>query len=224
MKKYNLYCLLVLLFFCMQAKAQILSDYTGRPYLLKTHDGIEGSPLLTENWLPGTVDFANGKTAAATLNYNLYGDELLFKTPKDSIVQAFVDPVKSFSIKGITLEESDQTDMTFSSGFPAVDDQTAKTFYQVVGDGKIKLLRCYKKKVLESKDFASQIGTKTFINANSYYLFANNQMTKIKPSQKTILAALNDKADKIQEYVKANSVNFKSDVALAKLFGYYNSL
>lgn len=224
MKKYNLYFVLVLLFFCMQAKAQILSDYTGRPYLLKTHDGIEGSPLLTENWLPGTVDFANGKTAAATLNYNLYGDELLFKTPKDSIVQAFVDPVKSFSIKGITLEESDQTDMTFSSGFPAVDDQTAKTFYQVVGDGKIKLLRCYKKKVLESKDFASQIGTKTFVNANSYYLFANNQITKIKPSQKTILAALNDKADKIQEYVKANSVNFKSDVALAKLFGYYNSL
>ncbi|QEM13894.1 hypothetical protein [Mucilaginibacter rubeus] len=224
MKRYKFFCIAALLLLCVQARAQYLSDYTGRPYYLKTNDGIQGSELLTDNWLKGTVDFANGKTANAILNYNVYGDELLFKSPQDSSVQAFVDPVKSFSIKGITLEGSDQTDMNFSNGFPAVDDQTAKTFYQVVGDGKVKLLHYYKKKVQESTGFASQVTTKTFITATSYYLFADNKMTKIKPSQKTILAALSDKADKIQEYVKANKVDFKSDAALAKLFSYYSSL
>lgn len=224
MKKYTLYCVLALLLVCIQAKAQYLSDYTGRPYYLKTNDGIEGSALLTDTWMKGTVDFANGKTANAILNYNIYGDELLFKSPQDSSVQAFVDPVRSFSVKNIALEESDQTDMNFSSGFPAIDDQTQKTFYQVVGDGKLKLLRYYKKKVLESKGFASQVTTRTFTTTNSYYLFANNQMTKIKPSQKTILAALSDKATQVQDYIKKNSVNFKSDAALAKLFNYYNSL
>ena len=224
MKKYKLYCVFVLLLLCVKAKAQYLSDYTGRPYYLKTNDGIQGSALLTDNWLNGTVYFVNGKIANAILNYNIYGDELLFKSPRDSSVQAFVDPVKGFSIKGIALDESDQTDMNFSSGFPAVDDQTPKTFYQVVGDGKVKLLRYYKKKVLESTGFASQVTTKTFTLANSYYIFVNNQMTKIRPSQKTILAAMSDKGDKMQEYIKTNKVNFKSDAALAKLFSYYNSL
>ncbi|WP_431199355.1 hypothetical protein ACQ86K_30905 [Mucilaginibacter sp. P19] len=62
------------------------------------------------------------------------------------------------------------------------------------------------------------------MTANSYYLFANNQMTRVRPSQKTILAAMSDKGDKMQEYIKTNKVNFKSDAALAKLFSYYNSL
>ena len=225
MKKYNICCVLAFLFLCTQVKAQYLKDYTGRPYYLKTHDGIDGNPLLTETWLTGTVNFVNGKTVNTTLNYNVYGDELLFKTPTpDSTVQAFVEPVKSFSIKDIKLEESDQTDITFSNGFPAIDDQTVKTFYQVVGDGKIKLLKNYKKRVQESTAFASQMTTKTFITATSYYLFANNQLTKMKPSQKTILAVMNDKADKIQEYIKTNKVDFKSDVSLSKLFGYYSSL
>lgn len=224
MKKYKLYCVFVLLFICAQAKGQYLSDYSGRPYYLKTYAEIQGSPLLSDNWLNGTVAFANGKTATAILNYNLYGDELLFKNPKDSSVLSFVDPVKSFALKNATIEESDITDPSFSSGFPAVDDQTTKTFYLVVGEGKIKLLRCYKKRVIESKDFSSQITTKSFLSANAYYLFSNNQMVKIKPNQKTILAAMNDKAAQVQDYIKKNSVNFKSDAALAKLFGYYNSL
>ncbi|UOE49760.1 hypothetical protein MTO98_01570 [Mucilaginibacter sp. SMC90] len=224
MKNYRLYLLFVFMSLCIQAKAQYLRDYTGRPYYLKTNDGTQGSALLTDNWLNGTVNFANGKTANAILNYNIYGDELLFKSPQDSSIQAFVDPIKSFSLKDASIEACDITDVSFSSGFPAVDEQTAKTFYLVVGEGKTKLLKCYKKKVIESKDFSSQITTKTFTTTNSYYLFANNQMTKVKPSQKAMLVAMNDKADKIQEYVKANKVDFKSDVALAKLFSYYNSL
>lgn len=224
MKKYTLFCMVLFLFVSTQGKAQFLRDYTGKQYSFKTGAGVAGSVLLSSYWFPGTVNFADGKTANAILNYDIYGDELLFKTATDSTIQAFVDPVKSFSAKDFKLEETDQTDVTFSSGFPAADGQTAKTFYQVVGDGNLKLLKLHKKKVLESKDFSSQITTKTLTGTNSYYLLANNQLTKIKPSQKTILAAMNDKADKVQEYLKTNKVDFKSDVALAKLFGYYNSL
>jgi hypothetical protein len=225
MKKYNLYFLIVFLLVSgFSAKAQYLSDYSGRPYFLKTYSEIQGSPLLSDSWVTGTVTFAGGKTATAILNYNLYGDELLFKNPKDSAVLAFVDPVKSFSLKDAAIEGSDITDPSFSSGFPADDDQTTKTFYQVVGDGKIKLLKCYKKRVVESKDFSSQITTKSFLDASAYYLFIDNKMAKVKPNQKVIIAAMNDKAAQVQDYIKKNSVNFKSDVALAKLFGYYNSL
>ncbi|SEM98002.1 hypothetical protein SAMN05192574_10264 [Mucilaginibacter gossypiicola] len=224
MKNYKLYCLFVFIFLCAQAKAQYLSDYSGRPYFLPTHDDVQGNPLLTDTWFKGTVEFVNGKTAAAVLDYNAYGDELLFKNPKDSSVQAFVDPVKGFTLKDAAIENSDATDFSFSSGFPPVDDQTTKTFYMVVGEGKVKLLKYYKKRVVESQDFTSMIKTKSFLLANAYYLFNNNQMTKIKPTQKNILDALSDKADKMQQYVKTNKVDFKSDVALAKLFSYYNSL
>lgn len=137
----------------------------------------------------------------------------------------FVDPVKGFkfNIDG-KIDETDLAPLVFSSQFPAVDNQTATSFYQVIGDGKVKLLKYYKKILRSDQAFNSATVTKTFVLIDIYYLFTNNQMVKIKPGQKTILAALNNKADQVQSYLKANPINYKSDAALAKLFTYYNSL
>ncbi|MFC0518835.1 hypothetical protein ACFFGT_31770 [Mucilaginibacter angelicae] len=226
MNKY-LFGLLVmsLLFTGSTLRAQTYrEDYRGRPFMEQSYTDIQGNPFLNESWLMGTVTFVNGQAANVNLKYNIYTDELLFRKQNDSTVQAFVDPVKSFSIPYLLIEGSDLVNNLFRSQFPVIDGHTMNTFYQVIGEGKITLLRYYKKKLLSSKEFNSATTTQTFMAENAYYLFSNNQMTRFKPSQKTILAAMSDKADKVQEYIKTNKVDFKSDAALAKLFSYYSSL
>ncbi len=206
------------------AGAQYINDLQGKPYMEHSYTEVDGSAYLIANWAAGTVTFVNGKTITAPIKYDLVRDELLFQNKGDSAAMSFVEPVKGFGFTNAAIEESNIIPPVFSSGFPAVDSQTPASFYQVIADGKTKLLRYYKKTIRTDKAFNSATSTKTFVLINLYYVFINNQITKIKPGQKTILAALNDKAGQLQTYMKSNTVNYKNDADLAKLFTYYNSL
>jgi hypothetical protein len=226
MKKYTL-CFLVVWFIMSGSfivEAQYLKDPTGKQYMLQSYTEVEGNPFFINNWVPGSVILTSSQTYTTPLKYDLVGDELLFRNKLDSSAMSFVDPVQSFSLNEPSIEESDLTPLVFSSGYPAIDKQTPASFYQVIADGKTKLLKHYKKIIRVDKAFNSATAVKTFFLIEEYYLFVNNQITKIKPNQKAILVALADKTDQLQKYLKSNTINYKSDAALAKLFSYYNSL
>jgi hypothetical protein len=219
------FCIAGLLINCFIAKAQYAHDYNGRPYMEQSYTNVEGSPYLTTNWFPGKVNLANGKTLATKLKYDLMKGELLFQKTGDSTALVFIDPVKSFSFDVFRIDESDLVPLVFSNGYPAIDNQTTASFYQVIADGKAKLLRYYKKVIRTDQAFNSATATKTFVLKDAvYYLLINDKVTKIKPGSKVILNALSDKAEKMQAYIKSTKVDYKSDADLAKLFNYYNVL
>ncbi|WP_183565820.1 hypothetical protein [Mucilaginibacter sp. SP1R1] len=218
-------CFFVVMICCsLVAKAQFTKDYQGKPYTEISNADAEGSPYLITNWAAGSVSFSNGKKVTAKLKYDLMKDELLFQNKSDSSAMTFIEPVQGFSFNYFPIAESSLTPLIFGNGFPPVEGQTPASFYQVIADGKVKLLKHYKKVVRIDQAFNSATSTKTFVLVDVYYLFVNNQLTKIRPGQKTILSALNNKAAELQGYMKSNTINYKSDADLAKLFGYYNSL
>ena len=49
-------------------------------------------------------------------------------------------------------------------------------------------------------------------------------MIKIKKNKRKVLKIFYDKAEQVKEYAKENSLSFKDDCDLAKIFEYYNSL
>jgi hypothetical protein len=210
--------------FTARAQVKFSNDIQGRPYMEKSDTEIEGNPYLIPDWVIGSVLLGNGKTGTLKLKYNIAKDELSFENPADTSSLNFVDVVKSFTLNPFKIDESNLLPLVFDSGFPAIDNQTTATYYQVIGDGKAKLLKHYKKKIEVNKAFNSATSTQTFVLADNYYLLVNGQMSKIKPSQKTITAALKDKETQLKTYLKTNSINYRSDADLAKLFGYYNSL
>ncbi|WP_091149421.1 hypothetical protein [Mucilaginibacter pineti] len=210
--------------FTATAQVKFSNDIEGKPYMEKSDTEIEGNPYLIPDWVIGSVVLGNGKTGTLKLRYNIAKDELSFENPKDTSSLNFIDVVKSFTLNPFKIDESNLLPLVFDSGFPAIDNQTTATYYQVIGGGKVKLLKHYKKKIEISKAFNSATSTQTFVLADSYYLLINGQMSKIKPTQKTIAAAFKDKEPQLQTYLKTNSIDYKSDADLAKLFGYYNSL
>jgi len=215
---------LMLLVVSFAAKAQYIHDYQGKMYLEQSYTDVEGTPFLVNNWANGTVNLANGKNITAQLKYDLVKDELLFKNPNDSTAMVFVNPLKGFVFSNFRIEESDLVPVAFSSGYPTVDDQNGSSFYQVIADGKLKLLKRYRKTIRTDQAFNSATVTRSFVLNVFYYLLAGGKMTRIKPSSKTIVAVMADNETLVQAFIKSNKTDFKSDKDLFALFNYYNSL
>jgi hypothetical protein len=217
-------CFTAMVFACLAAHAQLMHDLQGKPYMEQSYTEIDGNPFLINNWADGNIDFVNGKTGVVKVKYDLVKDVLLFQHKGDSTAMYFVDQVKGFTLTNSFINESSIIPLVFNSGYPAIDIQTTASFYQVIAPGKVQLLRHYRKAIRTDQAFNSATVTKTFAFTDLYYLYADNKISRIKPSQKSILAAMANKSTEIQAYLKTTTVDYKNDAALAKLFNYYNSL
>jgi hypothetical protein len=225
--KISVFCFFAIatLFTGIKVNAQYIHDYQGKAYVEQSYTDVQGEPYLISNWVDGKVEFAGNKLINAKLKYDLVKDELLFQNPKDSSAMVFVNAVIGFSLGPFKIDESNLSPLIFTNGYPAVEDQTPVSFYQVIADGKIKLLKRYRKHIRTDQAFNSATVTKTFeMMGPFYYILTDNKIARFKPTQKNIVAALSDKTDAIQAFIKANKIDFKSDGDLAKLFTYYNSL
>jgi hypothetical protein len=195
------------------AKAQVYQDLAGTPVKESKPADVEGSPYLSDTWTEGTVTTAKGTYKNVRLKYDMSSDQVVFASKNDDAL-AFADPVKEFTL----------TDEIFTNGFPPIGAQDKKSYYQVLAEGKIALLKRRAKHIQETKTYGSASVNREFVTINSYFVFKDNKIDVIKPDKKTIMALMTDKAEQMDAWVKANKVSFKSDEDLGKLFEYYNTL
>ena len=130
-------------------------------------------------------------------------------------------------VKEIIFTDSSSTKVTqfvFRSGFPAIDDQTSSSFYQVLTEGRIIMLEFIKKKILERKNDVSGEVAKEFESYEEYYVLADNQMTKLKKDKSFILSLVKDKDKEMQSYLASTSLNFRKWTDIQSFLSYYNSL
>ena len=212
---------LIVLFICGAGKlyaqitppGQVVTDIAGLNVKEAGAD-IQGTPYLFDDWLPGSVTTESGKTYDnLKLKYNIRFSQLLFLN-QDNQPLSFKEPVKAFTIKNIT----------FAKGFPPVDTQTTSTFYQVLADGKIKLLKYTKKVIEERQTYGATAMEKSYRAMQSYYLLKDDKIIRVRADKKPILATLSDHAAQLDAYIKDNKVNLKDDAGMAQVITYYNTL
>jgi hypothetical protein len=207
--------------FLNQANAQILLNSKGEPFVPYTE--VIGDPFLVNEWRSGFVFLENNQKAIATLKFDIKANTLLFRGKNGETLQ-LKGNFKRFSLDNSNNVLSDLDPLVFGNGFPDDGKQTPATFYQLIADGKVKLLKYYKKNVDEHREYASAVTTKTFRSAQAYFVFSNNQLTEIKPNKKSLLELFNGHSAEIEVYLKDNNINFKSDADLKNFFTWYNSL
>lgn len=215
MKKY--FCLSVLLLSTIFVAAQQAVFADGSPVKEIKYSDIIGSELYNTEWWNAEVLLTNGARYNLPVKYNLYVDELFFKS--DNQTMSFVVPVREFVFK-----ESSSATAFFRNGYPANDGFSDKTFYQVLVDGKVQLLKKLSKQVMETKDFNSSIVKKRFTDLSKVYSFRDNQFYQLKRDKSGILNVFSDRSNEIAKYISDNKINLKKDDELAKVFNYYNSL
>jgi hypothetical protein len=214
MKTFNFTILLLLLINGI-SKAQFLQDVQGRPIFESKHVDVVGTPFLNENWVSGTIVLQNGLIYKdILLKYSEYDDELFFKNLKDNSMMSFVQPVKSFELLGKKYE----------NGLPAIDNFTQQSFYELITDGKVKLLFKTYKTILESKPYNSATTEKKFQDYKAYYILRDDKINRFKPSKKDVLETFKDKNLEIDAFIKREKVDFKNNADLDKVFKYYNAL
>ncbi len=156
------------------------------------------------------------------LKYDLIKDELIFSLDKNH-AKAFMYPVKEFTI----IEGNDKAvahGRIFRNGFPAVDGNNEKSYYEVLADGKYQLLKRTSKDIVEERAPGATFATKQIKPTVRYYMTTPTGLVKVRKDKKGILAVLKDKSTEIAKFAENNNLSFKEDEDLAKLVTYYNSL
>lgn len=223
MKRQIVFCAVLFMFGALPYKAsaqsgEYFTNGKGQAFTQITRTDVEGSPFLVDKWLSGKAETVKGMIYDnIKLKYEIYEDYVIFAYDTADEPLKFSDPIKTFLIYT-------PTPMLFSNGFPAIDKQTPESYYQVLSNGDMKLLKRVSKIINETKSYGTGSAvTKVFQNVNMYYIFINNKLEKADNPKKMLYAFAGDKKAQLDEFAKANSINFKRDEDLSKIFDFYNT-
>lgn len=211
-------CFLLLTAINYTASAQYTEDFRAKTVLEKTYTDVKGSPYLFDDWSLGIVKMVAGSSYKdMALKYDQVTGELIFKD-KTGKSLGFADPIAEFKI----IDKSNAFRI-FRSGFKATDNNSEKSFYEVLYDGGTTLLKDPRKNIVEHRAYNSSTVVKSVVETPAYYVVLNGELIKIKKDKKAILAALPNSAA-LDKYIQDNKLNVKEDKDLAKLMLYYDSV
>jgi hypothetical protein len=211
MKKSLLSLGLILAALAVQAQSMFIQDINGRPIFENGYTEIEGSPYLNDAWSRGTVKAKhNGKTyELAKMRYDLYKDELEYEENQ-----------KPYRF-GNEITEFVTNDGIFRNGFPGTESLTARTFYQVLYDGNVKLLKRNTVRIQTEKLYSSATQTKRFMKEDALYLFKNGTVTRLKKDKKALLEALGDKQADLEAFIKDQKLKITKEEDVLKVIEKY---
>jgi hypothetical protein len=196
------------------------TDISGRPYMVD-HKGIDGSPLLTENWGNGAIKYKNGKVFGnVALQFNLLTNELYFQ--RNNVTYAFTEPV--FECEMNFIENEELRKIFLRSGYPDHSKRDSTSLYIVLAAGKnIHLLKYVFKKIVESNGYGSG-QSKTFAKQEIFYVYdvAKGTLANIKPGKASMVEALPAYEKGIEQFADSNHSKLKNETEMIALVNELN--
>jgi hypothetical protein len=180
--------------------------------------GLDGSPWLTESWVPGTVLTVKGqKITGLNYRYNVYRNRLYFQSENTDYVISYPDSIRQLFMDNKTF--------VFDDSDPS--DKVNKRFMEIAVDGKARLYVNYYPQIIPA-NFNIILGTgspnETVAVKENYLIKVGNVITAVDKKGKLIPVALADKNKEISEFLKKEKISAKSLSDLEKVVRYYNSL
>lgn len=184
--------------------------------------------LATVRFYPRTISTPKGTVKLDSLTdiqikVILFGNEVEFNTPEG------IKIISGTLIKGFTLQKQNQLPKTYISTLEFVDnyDKIKPSFFEILVDGNIKLLE-YTKINIQKPDYveAFNTGSKDIKITKDKQLFITqgNEVLKLKPNKKNILALMADKKIEVEAFIKQNNLFVKDRADLLKIFNFYNQI
>lgn len=181
----------------------------------------KGSYYYNDEWYTGTVKLFSGEEVQAyPLKYDMKMNQIDIKV-NESVKVISIGAVKEIIWVKPTGQPEILRNVSLYKNFEGYG------FLSVLAEGSFTLLKKTELEMLESNyngavDAGSE--SKRYIKKESYYIKSEDKISKIKKRKKTFLKRFKDKAEKVDFFASENSLNFKNDIDLKKIFNYYNSL
>lgn len=204
------------------AQSTVNTGWQGHEYATKQFSDIDGSPFLYDEWYRGKIISPQGLVLdGIMIKYEAYSETIIYLSGGKTFEVS--DGAETFVIYPATDGMKDS--LFFRGGYPAVDLNTPKTFYEVLADGKLALLKTHKKVTGLSQQNALASNKREFILQEDLYLARKGQAPmKVTKDKDALLAHFADKKDELAAWLGKNKVNLKKEDGLVELVKYYNSL
>ncbi|MEI6265813.1 MAG: hypothetical protein WCP74_11960 [Sphingobacteriia bacterium] len=213
---------LVILDFCfIQVKSQDLDLKDSYNFVLSARKSTiaeKKDVYFSKDYLPAKLYSLNGIINAKNVyKLNLETGTLYYL---DKVSGDEMEVINQLKLIEFALPESKV--VQFEKGFPSIETFNEKTFFQVLVNGKAKLLMATKfEEVAKTKYGAAP--EKTLEKELCYFGFANGQILRItKPEH--ILSICSDKSKEVQDFMQNEKLKVKKTSDLEKIIKYYNGL
>lgn len=182
---------------------QFERNYLPSSYVKADH--ITGKATVADNWTKGDIVMKNEDIIYANvdLNYNQVEDKLFVKGNKGIVV--LKNPVKEF-----TINDGDNL-FYFRTGFPSVNGYDGETIYEVLKDGKFKLLKRVEKKIHVAVNYNLVID-KRYDESVKYFVNEGNRMYEIKPNLKSVQQAATTHSLPVDNFLSDFSIRNESQL------------
>lgn len=184
-----------------------------------TENQIQGSPYLDREFASGTIYTTQRQQFnEIPLRYNIYNDNIEFKTPQNEIMALAVPEIVEKAVVGNAV-------LTHAPFFMA--NKIKKGFFFVLEEGKASL---YAKPVVvfqkatEPAAYKEAEPAKFVKKADEYYVRIGTETAVIINTKKDLIAAFPDNRDKLESYISKNKIKTNKPEGLKEVVKYYNSL
>ncbi|AFK04419.1 hypothetical protein Emtol_3290 [Emticicia oligotrophica DSM 17448] len=194
---------------------------------------VLGSYYLDQDWTLATVRFYSktistpkgtvklDSLADVQIRVNLQGNDIEFNTPEG------VKVISGALVKSFTTYKQNQLPKTYLSTLEFVDnyDKTKPSFFELLVDGKVKLLE-YTKINIQKPDYveAFNTGSRDVKITKERQLFFNQdkEVLKLSLNKKDVLTPMEDKKSAVENFIKQNDLSVKDKTDLIQIFKFYN--
>lgn len=184
-----------------------------------TEKDIKGSPYLNDEFVEGSIYTVQRlKYSNIPLRYNIYNNDLEFKTPNGE-VQALATPE--------IVEKAEFGDYNLVYSPYSQTNKTKKGFFLVLEQGKASLYA--KPGILfqeptEPAAYKEAEPAKFVRKADEYYIRIGAEQAILINNKKDLIAAFPDNQDKIESFVNKNKIKTNKPESLKEVVKYYNSI
>ena len=180
---------------------------------------FSGSPFFNDEWEKGYVRLTDNRIAPdLSLKFNAYTGQIYLQRDNQALVIDKTIPVAEF---GLT---EDGKVRVFRKGFPPVGDYSINTYYEVMAEGKLTLLRLHAKRIVEKRDL-NHVPVQEMTNAEFWYVSdaGKGRIAEVKHNKNALLEALPAQADAIKAIILEKKLKMKSDEDWVTLFNELNT-
>lgn len=180
----------------------------------ENNDDIQ-SRFMNQEWSPGFVQFKSSRPVMQVpLIFDADNNMLYYQ--QGGVIMEFVDSIYQFSMQ--LVRNNDSNFAFFRNSYPNIQSNTGQTFYEVIVDGNIQLLKCRAKTIYMFKE-PDILDKKRPLHKELLFAFLpGNKIVVIKKDIGDIVAKMPEYAQRIKEIADKYKLKVRSEGKLRELF------
>jgi hypothetical protein len=178
------------------------------------HNTDIGHPyFLSNDWVDGSVFYDGAEYENTGLLYDLLTDKVIVEQPYGHFkLELISEKIKTFSLAGHTFVR-----LTASKG----DSTVRPGFYDLLYDGKVKVLAKHTVEIVQKMDFREIIIE--YLRHEKIFIFKDGEYFAVK-SRSSVLKVFDDRKKELRKFINKNQIDFSSDRehAVARIAKFYD--